>query len=81
MFEEDATKIMRTADRATDATQVSPVGRDSFTQHRRKTGYAQVDERIVELEIENLRLQRLVAELLIKNQQLRKPGQTPVAGN
>jgi hypothetical protein len=28
--------------------------------------------RITELEGENLRLQRLVAELLIKNQQLRK---------
>jgi hypothetical protein len=28
--------------------------------------------RITELEVENLRLQRLVAELLIKNQQLRK---------
>jgi hypothetical protein len=30
-------------------------------------------ERLVELEMENLRLHRLVAELLIKNQQLRKP--------
>lgn len=30
-------------------------------------------ERIAELEIENTRLQRLVAELLLKNQQLRKP--------
>jgi hypothetical protein len=29
--------------------------------------------RLVELEIENSRLHRLVAELLIKNQQLRKP--------
>ncbi len=29
--------------------------------------------RIVELEVENSRLHRLVAELLIKNQQLRKP--------
>jgi hypothetical protein len=35
-----------------------------------KTG---CDDRIVELEIENSRLHRLVAELLIKNQQLRKP--------
>ena len=32
------------------------------------------DDRLAELEIENSRLQRLVAELLIKNQQLRKPG-------
>lgn len=30
------------------------------------------EARIAELEMENLRLQRLVAELLIKNQQLRK---------
>ena len=30
------------------------------------------DFRIMELEIENLRLQRLVAELLLKNQQLRR---------
>lgn len=31
-----------------------------------------IDLRIMELEIENSRLQRLVAELLLKNQQLRK---------
>lgn len=31
-----------------------------------------IDFRVMELEIENLRLQRLVAELLLKNQQLRK---------
>ncbi|WP_348269078.1 hypothetical protein P8936_07870 [Edaphobacter paludis] len=30
------------------------------------------DFRIIELEIENLRLQRLIAELLFKNQQLRR---------
>jgi hypothetical protein len=30
------------------------------------------DLRVIELEIENTRLQRLVAELLLKNQQLRK---------
>lgn len=29
--------------------------------------------RVAELEVENIRLQRLVAELLLKNQQLRKP--------
>lgn len=34
---------------------------------------ANYDDRIAELEIENSRLHRLVAELLIKNQQLRKP--------
>lgn len=31
------------------------------------------DDRLAELEVENSRLHRLVAELLIKNQQLRKP--------
>jgi hypothetical protein len=31
-----------------------------------------IDDRITELEVENSRLNRLVAELLIKNQQLRK---------
>jgi hypothetical protein len=34
---------------------------------------ASYDDRLAELEIENSRLHRLVAELLIKNQQLRKP--------
>jgi hypothetical protein len=31
------------------------------------------NDRLAELELENSRLHRLVAELLIKNQQLRKP--------
>ena len=31
-----------------------------------------MEARMAELEVENMRLQRLVAELLIKNQQLRK---------
>jgi hypothetical protein len=34
------------------------------------TGY---DDRLIELEMENARLNRLVAELLVKNQQLRRP--------
>jgi hypothetical protein len=34
---------------------------------------ADYNDRLAELEIENSRLHRLVAELLIKNQQLRKP--------
>jgi hypothetical protein len=34
---------------------------------------ANANERLAELEVENSRLQRLVSELLIKNQQLRKP--------
>jgi len=48
-------------------------GRDPFTSsHRYHAGHANVDERISELESENQRLHRLVAELLIKNQQLRR---------
>jgi hypothetical protein len=40
-------------------------------QYRSPT--ASYSDRLAELEIENSRLHRLVAELLIKNQQLRKP--------
>jgi hypothetical protein len=40
---------------------------------RRRPFAASSDDRLAELEIENSRLHRLVAELLIKNQQLRKP--------
>lgn len=48
-------------------------GKDSFTSsHHRRVPPASIERRINELESENLRLQRLVAELLIKNQQLRK---------
>lgn len=36
-----------------------------------------IDSRIVELEVENIRLQRLVAELLLKNQQLRRHEDRP----
>ena len=43
---------------------------ESFSHHRPSA--ASVDDRLAELEIENSRLHRLVAELLIKNQQLRK---------
>ena len=41
----------------------------SIPERHAAAGY---DERLAELEIENSRLHRLVAELLIKNQQLRK---------
>jgi hypothetical protein len=37
--------------------------------------YEAVRSRLVELEVENTRLQRLVAELLMKNQQLRRVGE------
>ena len=40
---------------------------------RTHSGSNDIDDRITELEVENTRLTRLVAELLIKNQQLRKP--------
>jgi hypothetical protein len=41
----------------------------SSIRRQRAAGYG---DRLVELEMENSRLHRLVAELLIKNQQLRK---------
>lgn len=45
----------------------------SPTSHPESHGSpASTDFRLMELEIENSRLQRLVAELLLKNQQLRK---------
>jgi hypothetical protein len=47
-------------------------GSPSQSRHFRPPN-AGVDDRLVELEVENSRLHRLVAELLIKNEQLRKP--------
>ena len=54
--------------------QGSPLsGSDPFTaSHRRKAPGRNLEDRLSELENENLRLQRLVAELLMKNQQLRR---------
>jgi hypothetical protein len=57
-----------------------PIGVENAGSERKKdlarSGQGQIhgvqDSRLVELEIENSRLHRLVAELLIKNQQLRK---------
>jgi hypothetical protein len=46
--------------------------RESSSSIRRQRA-ASDDDRLAELEMENSRLHRLVAELLIKNQQLRKP--------
>jgi len=43
------------------------------SSHHHRQPAASYDDRLAELEIENSRLHRLVAELLIKNQQLRKP--------
>ena len=47
--------------------------RDSSSSIDHRPAAANCNERLAELEIENSRLHRLVAELLIKNQQLRKP--------
>jgi hypothetical protein len=44
--------------------------KSSSSIHRQRS--ASYDDRLAELEMENSRLHRLVAELLIKNQQLRK---------
>jgi hypothetical protein len=46
---------------------------DSFPSMRTRTTAISDNSRLSELEIENSRLHRLVAELLIKNQQLRTP--------
>jgi hypothetical protein len=56
-----------------DAT--APEHRPQHATHLPPQGHASpvsIDFRVMELEIENSRLQRLVAELLLKNQQLRK---------
>jgi hypothetical protein len=48
-------------------------GRDPFTSsHRRATECRSLKARVAELESENVRLHRLVGELLVKNQQLRQ---------
>jgi hypothetical protein len=47
--------------------------KDQPSSMRYRFPVANHDDRLAELEIENSRLHRLVAELLIKNQQLRKP--------
>jgi hypothetical protein len=54
-------------------------GRDPFSSSHRSVKESVSSSRIAELEIENLRLQRLVAELLIKNQQLRKRDEDPAS--
>ena len=56
-----------------DANRVAHItGRDPFSSSHRHASNAITAARVAELEVENLRLQRLVAELLLKNQQLRK---------
>jgi hypothetical protein len=50
----------------------SVTDRDSSPSMQSRRQVSSEDSRLIELEIENSRLHRLVAELLIKNQQLRK---------
>jgi hypothetical protein len=58
-----------------DANRIPHItGHDPFVSSHRHASNTVTAARITELEVENLRLQRLVAELLIKNQQLRKRG-------
>ncbi len=44
---------------------------EEFSRRDRKEEALSVQSRLIELEVEHLRLQRLVAELLMKNQKLR----------
>ena len=53
---------------ATDSAQ----GNSSHSSLSSLTPGISDDSRIMELQLENSRLQRLIAELLLKNQQLRK---------
>ena len=45
---------------------------ESVDRHKIETGTLSLRARLIEVEAEHLRLQRLVAELLIKNQKLRE---------
>lgn len=68
----------RTRERESGQGNISPLaGRDPFTSsHRQHRPQSTIDARLHELESENRRLHRLVAELLIKNQQLRRANNT-----
>jgi hypothetical protein len=52
----------------------------SLSPLQRPGSPSSTDFRVMELETENLRLQRLVAELLLKNQQLRKAEEQAAPG-
>jgi hypothetical protein len=56
----------------TNAGEEKERGSTSTSAHYRPPA-TNFNDRLTELEIENSRLHRLVAELLIKNEQLRKP--------
>jgi hypothetical protein len=57
---------------STQGTAQPGSNRDSFASARSQPSDVNENYRLAELEMENSRLHRLVAELLIKNQQLRK---------
>jgi hypothetical protein len=60
-------------EKQTSQSPYSPLaGRNPFTSSHGRPVSTAMESRISELESENQRLQRLVAELLIKNQQLRR---------
>lgn len=56
----------------TDALSEQQLHHASLSSPKVHVSPSSTDFRVMELELENLRLQRLVAELLLKNQQLRK---------
>jgi hypothetical protein len=58
---------------ATDTGEETEPGYKGSSSVHYRPSSASSNDRLAELEIENSRLHRLVAELLIKNQQLRKP--------
>jgi hypothetical protein len=75
MFDEERIDTARVSSGRLEQHHRAPnaILRDPFSSPHRSADTL-TDFRIAELEIENLRLQRLVAELLIKNQQLRRSG-------
>ena len=80
MFEEESIESMSATSKQPEhhrGTVAHITGRDPFSSSHRGGKDSVSASRIAELEIENLRLQRLVAELLIKNQQLRKREEEP----
>jgi hypothetical protein len=80
MSEEESIESMPATSKSLEhhrATMAHIAGRDPFSSPHRSVRESVSAVRIAELEVENLRLQRLVAELLIKNQQLRKHEDLP----
>ena len=63
---------MNEDDRLTATASIPDGHLSSLPRQQGHASTAPTDFRILELEIENSRLHRLVAELLLKNQQLRK---------